>query len=147
MGPSNSTFSNAGDIVNGRSLSVTIRGRNGRQVVKLKTREKDGVVIVDVGGQLRGGPDSDKFHDFFKTMIDEGHKKVVVNLRKVPWVDSRGLGMLIGAHTSLAAAGGDLVLSNVTDRITSILAITRLALIFQEFDTEEEAVAHLLKEE
>ncbi len=147
MGPSNSTFRNAGDIVNGRSQRVTLRSRKGRQGVKLKTKEKDGVVIVKVSGQLRGGPDSDKFHDFFKAMIDEGHKKFVVNLHSVPWVDSRGLGMLIGAHASATAAGGDLVLSNVTDRITSILAITRLALIFHEFDSEDEAIAHLLKEE
>jgi anti-sigma B factor antagonist len=111
--------------------------------VKLKKRDADGVLIVNVEGRMVGGEDSDKMHAFIKDVIAEGHRKILINLSKVPWSDSRGVGMLIGAHTSIKNAGGTMVLSNVGDRINSILTLTRLLLIFQTFDTEQEAIEYL----
>ena len=111
--------------------------------MKLKKREIEGVMIVSVEGKMVGGEDSDKMHEFIKDVIAEGHNKLLINLSKVPWADSRGVGMLIGAHTSAKNAGGTVVLSNVGDRINSILTLTRLLLIFQTFDTEAEGVQFL----
>ena len=111
--------------------------------MKLKKREADGVAIVSVEGKMVGGEDSDKMHAFIKDVLAEGHKKVVINLSKVPWADSRGVGMLIGAHTSIKNAGGSLVLTNIGDRIDSILTLTRLLLIFKTFDTENEGIEFL----
>ena len=111
--------------------------------MKLKKREADGVLIVYVEGKMVGGEDSDKMHEFIKDVLAEGHKKVLINLSKVPWADSRGIGMLIGAHASVKNAGGSAVLSNVGDRINSILTLTRLLLIFQTFDTEQEGIDFL----
>ncbi len=104
-------------------------------------------MIVEVEGKLIGGPDnSDKFHSFFKSLLSEGKNKIIVNLRKTPWADSRGIGMLIGAHTSLKKAGGELVLAHVIDRIGDILVITNLNLLFKTFDNIDEAVKYLCVE-
>ena len=112
--------------------------------MKLKKREAYGAVIVDIEGKLIGGPDNvDEFHSFFKSLLDQGMNRIVVNLRKTPWANSQGVGMLIGAHTSATNAGGELVLSNILDRIDDILTTTRLLLIFKTFDTEEEAIKYL----
>jgi anti-sigma B factor antagonist len=112
--------------------------------VNLTKRDAPGAAIVDITGKFVGGPDnSDKFHSFFKTLLSDGHKKVVVNLGKTPWANSQGIGMLISAHTSIAKAGGELVLANVTDRIQDILTVTRLLLIFKTFKNEAEALEYL----
>ena len=112
--------------------------------MKLSKREAGGAVVVIIEGKFVGGPEnSDKFHSFFKGILAEGQKKVIVNLSKTPWANSQGIGMLISAHTSFANAGGELVLSNVTDRIHDILTVTRLLLIFKSFENVDEALKHL----
>ena len=112
--------------------------------MKLSKREKGGAVIVDVEGKFVGSPEnSDIFHRFFKSLLSEGWKKVVVNLDGSPWANSMGIGMLIGAHTSFANAGGELVLAKLSDRTYDILKVTRLLLVFKTFETEDEALAHL----
>jgi len=112
--------------------------------VKLSKRDVSGAVVVDIEGKFVGGPEnSDMFHSFFKSLLSEGQKKVVVNLGKTPWANSQGIGMLIGAHTSFANEGGELVLAQVTDRIQDILTVTRLLLIFRTFETESQALEHL----
>jgi anti-sigma B factor antagonist len=115
----------------------------GDETMNLKKREADGVLLIYVEGKMVGGDDSDKFHDFIKDIVSEGHKKIVINLKKVPWADSRGIGMLIGAHTSIENAGGNMVLTNIGDRIDSVLTLTRLLLIFKTFDSEDEGIQYL----
>ena len=115
--------------------------------MKLTKKEITGAVVVGIEGKLIGGPEnSDTFHNFFKTLLSDGHKNIIVNLHKTPWANSQGIGMLIGAHTSVSNAGGELVLSHVADRINDILAVTRLALIFKTFDTDDDASNYLTKE-
>lgn len=111
--------------------------------MKLSKRDVDGVCVVSVDGKMIGGPDSDEFHDYIKTVLGEGHRKIVINLSKVPWANSQGVGMLIGAHTSIKNAEGELVLTNIGDRIDSILTLTRLLIIFKTFDSEEEGIQFL----
>ena len=88
-----------------------------------------------------GGPDADDFKEVIKKLMAEGCKKILVNLEDVPWVNSTGLGILIAGYTSLKRDGGTLKLLNVTDRIQSILMITRLGTIFESYDDEAEALA------
>ena len=114
--------------------------------MKLTRKEVRGIEVVGIHGKLFGGPDeSDKFHHLFKSIIDDGKKYVVVDLHRTANANSLGIGMLIGAYTSIRNAGGDLVLARVIDRINGILVVTQLALIFKTFDTLDEAVDYLLK--
>jgi anti-sigma B factor antagonist len=114
--------------------------------MKLTKKEIRGVVVVEIHGKLIGGAESsDEFHAFIKALLDDGKNRIVINLGRTSFADSRGIGMLIGAYTSVKNAGGDLVLSRVIDRINSILSVTRILLIFRTFDSDDEAVDYLEK--
>jgi anti-sigma B factor antagonist len=108
--------------------------------LKITQREVGNAVILDLNGKLTGGPDADVFRDVFKSLIDQGKKNVVVNLEKVSWINSTGLGILISGYTSVRRAGGDLVVMHASDRIESILYVTKLNLLFKSFESEEDAV-------
>jgi anti-sigma B factor antagonist len=108
--------------------------------VKIKIRKTDSVAILDLSGKLMGGPDADVFKETIKQLIQEGYKNVLVNLAHVPWVNSTGLGILIAGYTTLKREGGILKLTHVTDRIESILMITKLGTIFESFSDENAAL-------
>ncbi|MDH4037206.1 MAG: STAS domain-containing protein [Candidatus Krumholzibacteria bacterium] len=108
--------------------------------MKITQREVGNAVILDLNGKLTGGPDAEVFRDVFKSLIDQGKKNVVVNLEKVSWINSTGLGILISGYTSVRRAGGDLVVMHASDRIESILYVTKLNLLFKSFEAEEDAL-------
>ncbi len=108
--------------------------------MKIDQREKYGAVILDLSGKLMGGPEADKFQDIFKKLLEEDKKNVLVNLEKVSWVNSTGLGILISGYTAMRKGGGNLKLLNVSDRIESILMVTKLATIFEVYNDEDEAI-------
>lgn len=111
--------------------------------MKLKTREVYGAVIVDIRGQLIGGSNSESFQRFIAKLLNEGKTHIIVNLHDVPWANSQGVGMLIGAQKRARAAGGELVLTHVTDKIYDILSVTRLCLFFTTFDNENDAAQYM----
>lgn len=113
--------------------------------MKIHQKELYGAVILELNGKLTGGPEAETFRNIFKGLLEEGKKNVIVNLKKVDWINSTGLGILIAGYTSVRKAGGNLVLCHVGDRIDSILYVTKLNLLFQAFDSEEEAAEHLRK--
>ncbi len=114
--------------------------------MKVNQKELYGAAILELHGKLTGGPDAETFRDIFKTLIDQGKRHIIINLKKVDWINSTGLGILIAGYSSVRKAGGDLVLCNVGDRIDSILYVTKLNLLFPVFDSEEEAAEHFRKE-
>ena len=116
-------------------------------MIGLKSKETRGIAVLEVSGKLIGGPDSsERFRDYFKKLVADGERKAVVDLRGATWATSQGIGMLIGAYTSMKNAGGELVLASVGDRIKDILNVTRLINIFELFDNEDDAVKHLIGE-
>lgn len=109
--------------------------------MNIKVREEEQVVIFDISGRIMGGPDSETFHNLVKEHIAQGKHNILINLGKVNWINSTGLGILIAGYTSVKDAGGQFKLANISDRIESILMVTKLSGIFESFDNEAEAVA------
>lgn len=112
--------------------------------MKCKERKYGKAVVVDIDGKLVGGPGSEGFHGLIKQLLEDGEKRFVVNLRDTPWANSQGIGLLIGALTSVSNAGGRLVLADACERIHDILNVTRLSMIFECFESVEEATRHVL---
>jgi anti-sigma B factor antagonist len=108
--------------------------------MKLIHREENNVVIIEPKGKIMGGPESIELHDLLHELIDAGKKNVVVDLSKVDWMNSSGLGILISGLTTVRRAGGELRLAQVTDKIQSLLTITKLITVFKAYDTIEEAI-------
>lgn len=108
--------------------------------MKLTHKEIDGVIVLEPKGKIMGGPDATVLHDKLHDFIGQNQKKVVINLSKVEWMNSTGLGILISGLTTLRNNGGELKLACVTDKIESLLTITRLITVFENYDNVEQAV-------
>jgi anti-sigma B factor antagonist len=108
--------------------------------MKISDEVKNDIVIFHLEGKVMGGPDATMFHGKLHEYIDSGKKRVVIDLKKVEWMSSVGLGMLISAMTAVKNGGGELKLANITNSIQSLLTITRLATIFEAHDTVDEAL-------
>lgn len=107
--------------------------------LKLNTRTKEGVTIVDCSGRIVFGEEAAALRENVKAHIPQA-KQIVLNLKDVTYIDSGGLGILVGLFTSASAAGGSIKLSNLTPRVGQLLQVTKLVTVFETFDSEEEAV-------
>ena len=110
-------------------------------MMQFDVEERDGVAVLALAGDLMGGPDGAALHDQLQQLKANGRRQVVVDLDAVRLMNSSGLGMLIGALTTMRNAGGDLRLARVGERVQSLLVITKLAAVFKHYPTVEEAVA------
>jgi anti-sigma B factor antagonist len=107
--------------------------------MKFKDILEGQVVILDVSGKIMGGEETTMFHGKIHEYINQNKKNFVVDLKRVDWMNSVGLGMLISSLTTVKNSGGRLVLANIT-KIESILTITRLISVFEHYDSREEAL-------
>ena len=107
--------------------------------MKFDDSVENDIVILDVSGKIMGGEETTMFHGKLHEYITQGKKNIVVDLSKVDWVNSVGLGMLISALTTVKNSDGRLVLANIT-KIESILTITRLITVFEHYDSRAEAL-------
>lgn len=95
--------------------------------------------VIEFKGNVMGGPDATKLNEALHDLIDKGQKNVVVDLKRVGFMNSSGLGMLIGGLTTMRNAGGDLRIANATDKIESLLIVTKLITVFRHFKSVDEA--------
>jgi len=108
--------------------------------MKLTSREENDIVVLEPKGKIMGGPDATILHDQLHEFIDRDRKKVVIDLAKVEWMNSTGLGILISGLTTLRNNGGELKLARVTEKIESLLTITKLITVFDSYDSVEDAL-------
>ena len=111
--------------------------------MKIKQKEVEGINVLELSGEMYGGPDNMKLIDVITGLIEEKKFDLVINLAKVKWISSTGLGILVSARSRYAKEGGKVKLCNPNDRVLGILQVTRLNLIFDVFDSEKEAIDSL----
>lgn len=103
--------------------------------------ERYNSVVIEMKGNVMGGPDAVNLNETLHKLIDEDKKNLVVDLSKVKFMNSSGLGMLIGGLTTMRKAGGDLRIANASDKIESLLMVTKLITVFKHYRSVDEAVA------
>lgn len=108
--------------------------------MKIKTSEKYEAVVIELKGNVMGGDDTKNFNELLHKLIEEDKKQIVVDLSGVKFMNSSGLGMLIGGLTTVKKSEGQLKLACVTEKIESLLIITKLITIFESFDSVDDAV-------
>jgi len=109
--------------------------------MNISERVAGDVVIVDVSGKVTLGDGGDAMlKDKMGSLVQQGQKKVLLNLGDVSYVDSAGLGAIVQAYATLNKNGGSLKLLNATKRIKDLLSITKLLTIFDTYDSEADAV-------
>lgn len=109
--------------------------------MKYSSTQKNDVLVYELKGKIMGGPESAAFHEELKKAVESGHKKFVFDLGGVDWMNSSGIGLLISAHTTARNNGGEMKLARATDKITSLLVITKLNSVFETYATVDEALA------
>jgi len=111
--------------------------------MKIKQKEVDGVTVLELSGEMYGGPDNMKLVDIVSELASEKKLDLVVNLEKVKWISSTGLGILVSARSRYAKEGGVIKLCHPNDRVLGILQVTRLNLIFDVYKNVTEAIEAL----
>src|SRR3954454_5374153 len=100
------------------------------------------VVVVDVSGKITLGDSGDvMLKDKLRSLVQQGQKKLLLNLADVAYVDSAGLGAIVQSYTTVTNQGGGLKLVHLTKRLKDLLAITKLITVFETYDNEADAVA------
>jgi anti-sigma B factor antagonist len=108
--------------------------------MQIDERNVGDVVVLDLKGKVTLGQGDELLKDKVNSLVNQGHRKIILNLADVPYVDSAGLGEIVRTYTTVSKNGGSLKLLNLTKRITDLLAITKLLTVFDTFDAESEAV-------
>lgn len=99
------------------------------------------VCVLRLEGKFIVGGESIYLKDKVKDVLNMGMRNILVDLTKVPYVDSTGIGFLVSSHTGVSTQGGSFKLLKPSLRVREVLKITRLDKIFEVFENEEEAVA------
>ena len=108
--------------------------------MQIEERIVDDVTILDLKGKMTLGEGDELLKDKIGSLVNQGRKKILLNLEAVPYIDSAGLGEIVRTYTSISRQGGRLKLLNVSKRIQDLLVITKLITIFDSYDGEDEAI-------
>ena len=109
--------------------------------MKIHEKMLDDVLVISLSGKVIGGPELLDVKTTFENAVNQDVRKVLLDLGKVSWMDSSGLGVIVSGHTTLSRAGGALKVLNVTKKIKELFIITKLITIFETFTDEQEALA------
>ncbi|PWU02230.1 MAG: anti-sigma factor antagonist [Terriglobia bacterium] len=106
---------------------------------KAAVRHTGDVAIVDLAGRLTLGDGSGTIRNTIKDLVTKGDKKILLNLNEVTYLDSSGLGEMVGAYATVTNAGGEIKVMN-TQRIHDLLQVTKLYTVFPDYNDEDTAV-------
>lgn len=107
--------------------------------MKLEERMADDLTIITITGQITLSAGGDmQLKDKIQSLLQQGRKKVLLDLGGVPYVDSAGLGQLLQATVTASKNGGKVKLLNLTKRLNDLLVITRLSTVFEVIEKESD---------
>ena len=109
--------------------------------MEIHTRTVGDVHVLDVSGKITLGEATANIRHTISDLLENGGKKIVLNLTDVNYIDSSGIGELVRTYTTVRREGKELKLLNLTKRIRELLVITKLLTVFQVYDNEQAAVA------
>jgi anti-sigma B factor antagonist len=108
--------------------------------LRMETRVQDEVIILHCAGRLVYGDEAAAFRDRIKNLLF-GTRQIVVNLSEIEYIDSGGLGTLVGLLASARNRSAEIKLVNPNQRVIDLFRRTRLQTIFKAYESDEEAVA------
>ena len=108
--------------------------------MKIDERSVGNVTVLDISGDITFTQGDAMLKDKIHSLVHQGHNKILVNLAGVGYIDSAGLGELVGAYTTVTKSGGSMKLLSLTKKMRDLLSITKLLTVFDTYDSEQEAV-------
>lgn len=107
----------------------------------IKEKMYGDVAVLSLKGNLMGDPDTTDVRDKIYSLLQDDVKKIVLDMSKVKWINSSGLGTLIAAMTSVKNKGGDMKLAGVTEKVESLFMITQLIKVFKTYENVDRSLA------
>jgi anti-sigma B factor antagonist len=108
--------------------------------VKINVRETPNAVILEATGRITLGPSGPSLQDGIRELLDSGHKNIILDLGGITFLDSSGLGQLVGSYATAVSRGGQIRLLNLNKRIYDLMQITKLYTVFAIYTDETTAV-------
>jgi len=108
--------------------------------MKVSTSTHDGVIVLHVKGRISGHEDAECLDDKLYAAIGRGHNRAVVDLGNCDWISSAGIRTLIHHYNCFRRNYGELKLANLTEKIEKIVTITRLAQVFDIYESKDDAI-------
>lgn len=99
------------------------------------------VAVVKVKGLLMGGDETEEVREKVKNLVSHGAKKIVIDLGKVRWVNSHGIGMFMACYSAVQNVKGKVVIARISEKVKNIMMITNVIKLFDTFDTVDQAIS------
>jgi anti-sigma B factor antagonist len=109
--------------------------------LEIQQREREGITVLELNGRITVGSEASALRDKCTQLAAEGKKNLVLELSKVDFIDSTGLGALVMCATGLRKTGGNVKLVNLNRRNVELLVMTKLATVFEIFTDEQDAIS------
>lgn len=106
----------------------------------IKERRVGDVMVIDLDGEMKIGESGVMFQHTFRRLLEEGRRKILLNLAGVEYIDSSGLGELIASYTNLDKKGGEIKLLHLPRRVRELMVVTKLLTVFDVHENESEAL-------
>lgn len=108
--------------------------------IKSKTIQDGKIAIIELKGALVGDDLTDEFRNEVVDYIEQGNKFMILNMKRVNYLNSSGIGALITAHTSYRKIGGEIKLVGLSSNVQNLMVITRLIEVFDVYETMDEVI-------
>jgi anti-sigma B factor antagonist len=108
--------------------------------LEIEPREREGITILELSGRITMGDEATLFRQKIRDLAQIPNSKVILNMQRVDYIDSTGLGAIVMGSSALRGAGGTIKLVNLNRRNVELLVATKLATIFEIFNDEQDAV-------
>jgi anti-sigma B factor antagonist len=108
---------------------------------KAVSRDVGDVSVIDMDGRITLGEGGGLLRDMIREKLEAGKKKIIMNLAEINYIDSTGLGELVGVYRQVKSQGGELKLLNLNKKVSDLLQITKLYTVFDIHSDEAQAVA------
>lgn len=109
--------------------------------MSVKEKIVGNVAVLSISGKMMGGTETDEVHEKVKSLIADKIKRVVIDLSKVKWMNSRGIGILMACFTSLKNEDGTMKVAGATEKVNSLLMLTQIITVFDHYETVDRALA------
>ena len=109
--------------------------------LKVNVRQVGQVAVIDLNGKITLGEGSGTLRDIVAEVSGKGNKSILLNMADVTYIDSAGLGEMVGSYTSVTNKGGQLKMVNLQNKVKDLMQITKLHTVFHVFEAEDEAIA------
>ena len=112
--------------------------------VKMRTTSNGKIGIVELRGSLVGDTETDEFREAVDDLIEQGNKSLIIDLQKVNYMNSSGIGSIIAVHSGYKKNGGVVKLSGLSANVQNLFVVTKLIDIFDVYENVDQAIGSFL---